>query len=305
MNLEIPTTDTYAVTPGILARNSLAKRMYYSSARLGPFFPGGSAYGDLRSLQGLGDGGDFCSSPCPPNCPDDYDPSACSPVNASVCQPTTNDYSEMYGTPQCVAALGPIVASENPLWAALEAKISSLTGPTLELQSDPGWANAFAQLGITQQEALCFMSMQRCSFPGVAAWLASQGYTEASQTPASPATNFTTLQPNSTTGVVINGTAVNAQTGQPINQAQASAASGQGNQSVPPQSQILPMSTGISQTGASMAAGAQPAPAPTATSSPCSIALFGETSCIGPVGTTTALVIAAGIAALFFMGGKR
>ena len=231
----------------------------------------------------------------------------------SVCQPDTNDEAIEFGTQQC-QFLGGGEVSSIPAWAALNSLIlsqpvpgnpSSLVEQYVNWGDDPNWGAVFAQAGISAQQAMCWLSMARCSMPGVASYLASQGYTEASQTPASPATNFTTLQPNSTTGVVINGTAVNAQTGQPINQAQASAASGQGNQSVPPQSQILPMSTGISQTGASMAAGAQPAPAPAATTSTCSIALFGETSCIGPVGTTTALVIAAGIAALFFMGGKR
>ena len=257
-------------------------------SRLGPFFPGGSAYGDLRSLQGLGDAqlsGDFCSSPCPPNCPDDYDPSACSPVNASVCQPATNDYTEMYGTPQCVAALGPIVPSENPLGAALVEKINPLTGPPYELQSDPGWANVFAQLGITQQEALCYMSMMRCYYPGVAAWLASQGYTEASQPPASPATNYAPPATNATSAYVSGSQVIATQTGQPVTSAAA-----------PP---IVSTST----PGASP--GSAPATSTSATSA-CAFALFGETSCIGPVGTTTALVIGGALLALFLlMGGKR
>jgi hypothetical protein len=38
----------------------------------------------------------------------------------------------------------------------------------------------------------------------------------------------------------------------------------------------------------------------------CSFALFGDTSCIGPIGTTTALVLGAAALALFLMfGGKK
>ena len=261
-------------------------------SRLGPFFPGGSAYGDLRSLQGLGDAqlsGDFCSSPCPPNCPDIrpdsdefHDPSACSPVNASVCQPATNDYSEMYGTPQCVAAFGPIVPSENPLFLA---KLPQLARPPSELQLDPGYDNLFAQLGITEQEALCYMSMARCYSPGVAAWLASRGYPEASQPPASPATNYAPPATNATSAYVSGSQVIATQTGQPVTSAAA-----------PP---IVSTST----PGASP--GSAPATSTSATSA-CAFALFGETSCIGPVGTTTALVIGGALLALFLlMGGKR
>ena len=43
----------------------------------------------------------------------------------------------------------------------------------------------------------------------------------------------------------------------------------------------------------------------TPASSACSFALFGETSCIGPFGSTTALVLAALVAAMLFFGGKK
>ena len=37
----------------------------------------------------------------------------------------------------------------------------------------------------------------------------------------------------------------------------------------------------------------------------CSIALFGETSCLGPFGNTTALLLGAALAAFFIFGGRR
>jgi len=42
-----------------------------------------------------------------------------------------------------------------------------------------------------------------------------------------------------------------------------------------------------------------------AAGSPCSFALFGDTTCYGPIGSTTALVIGALVAALFLFGGKK
>lgn len=42
-----------------------------------------------------------------------------------------------------------------------------------------------------------------------------------------------------------------------------------------------------------------------ASTSACSFALFGETTCWGPIGSTTALVIGAALLALFMMGGKH
>jgi hypothetical protein len=42
-----------------------------------------------------------------------------------------------------------------------------------------------------------------------------------------------------------------------------------------------------------------------AAGSPCSFALFGDTTCYGPIGSTTALVIGALVAALFIFGGKK
>ena len=46
------------------------------------------------------------------------------------------------------------------------------------------------------------------------------------------------------------------------------------------------------------------APAP-ASASPCAFALFGETSCIGPIGSTTLLVLGGAALLLFSMSGKR
>jgi hypothetical protein len=55
-----------------------------------------------------------------------------------------------------------------------------------------------------------------------------------------------------------------------------------------------------STAGASALAVAAPA-----VSSPCTFALFGDTSCIGPFGSTTALVLGVALAALFFLFGVK
>lgn len=44
---------------------------------------------------------------------------------------------------------------------------------------------------------------------------------------------------------------------------------------------------------------------PPAAPESCSVALFGETSCIGPFGTSTAILLGAIVAAFFLFGGKR
>jgi hypothetical protein len=63
---------------------------------------------------------------------------------------------------------------------------------------------------------------------------------------------------------------------------------------------------GSSNTGGTGGGAPPPAQQPLATPpSACSLALFGETSCIGPIGTTTAVVAAALVLVLVMMGGKR
>jgi hypothetical protein len=111
---------------------------------------------------------------------------------------------------------------------------------------------------------------------------AAQNAAQAGPAQANLATNYVAPVPNATTAYVSGSQVISAQSGQPVT----------------PGPIISTATPGASP-------GSAPATSTSATSA-CSFALFGETSCIGPVGTTTALVIGGALLALFLlMGGKR
>lgn len=136
-------------------------------------------------------------------------------------------------------------------------------------------AQLFSLAGMSQQDITCYLSLQPCWNPSIIEYFNSIGIDGNTGLPISSptplGTNYAPPATNATSAYVSGSQVIATQTGQPVTSAAA-----------PP-----------------------PATSTSATSA-CAFALFGETSCIGPVGTTTALVIGGALLALFLlMGGKR
>lgn len=145
-------------------------------------------------------------------------------------------------------------------------------------------AQLFQEANLDQADITCWLSLQPCWNPQIIEYFNALGIDPQTGLPTSTPTpidtNFQTPQLNQTTAYVSGSQVINASTGQPIN----------------------PPTVVTSTPGASP--GAATSVSPSAAS--CSFALFGETSCIGPFGTTTALVFgAAALALIFLLGGKH
>jgi hypothetical protein len=224
-----------------------------------------------------------------------------------------NDQSDVLGDSQCPQISGPPSESawlkniNAKLAAAGAAQVAACTaagcdpeGAWVNPDGTPGsgsicgsspacqtptLAQLFAAAGIGQQDITCFLSVTPCYDPLVETYMASMGIALPSSTV--PATNYVAPTPNATTASTVGNQVISAVTGQPVTPAAAP----------PPASSIVSSTAGASSGAAT----------PVSQPASCSLALFGDTSCIGGViGTTTALVIGGGLLALFFLfGGKR
>jgi hypothetical protein len=137
--------------------------------------------------------------------------------------------------------------------------------------SYPGgtYGYAFAKLGVTDAQVSKCVAPNMT--PGFNPHWDSYWSWKTTGVASAPQTNYSAPIPNATTASAISGQVVPAG-------------------SMPGEAQQV-------------AAGA-PAASPLAASA-CSFALFGDTSCIGPIGTTTALALAALVAAFFVFGSKH
>jgi hypothetical protein len=146
--------------------------------------------------------------------------------------------------------------------------------------SYPGgtYGYAFAKLGVTDvQVAKCVAPNMT---PGFNPHWDSYWSWKTTGVASAPQTNYSAPVPNATTASAIGGQVVPA--GSMPGEAQPAAAA------------ASPL--------ASFFGGSSASASPT---SACSFALFGDTSCIGPFGTTTALALAALVAAFFVFGSKH
>lgn len=151
--------------------------------------------------------------------------------------------------------------------------------------SYPGgtYGYAFAKLGVTDaQVAKCVAPNMT---PGFNPHWDSYWSWKTTGVASAPQTNYSAPIPNATTASAISGQVVPA--GSMPGEAQPSAAA------APAASPLAAFFGGAS-------ASSTPSPA-----SACSFSVFGDTSCIGPFGTTTALALAALVAAFFVFGSKH
>ena len=175
-----------------------------------------------------------------------------------------------------------MVATGNRISAANTAYQTATPG-ALQSGLNLTLAQSFAAAGLTDDEAACWMFIEPAYLPELIEYNQSEGCgtpAVATAAGASPlGTNYAAAAPAlAASNAAIAATAATAATGSPA------------------AFQVV-----TSTAGASPGAGATAAPV-----SGCSFALFGDTSCIGGmIGTTTAIVLGAGLVLLVWLGGKR
>ena len=183
----------------------------------------------------------------------------------------------------CAASPGTIDNWLAGINAKLAAAGLSLCPPTVN-GCQTSLAQLFEQAGLGQSDQTCYLALTPCTDPYVVDYMAANGIpidiggamTATPPGQSAYGTNYEPLQPNATTAT---------------------------SATVAPST--LPAATQIttSTPGASIAPAQNAAPA--AVAAGCSFALFGDTSCIGPVGTTTALVLGGAALLLFILMGAK